>query len=153
MITRAPGPGLVRCTLTLEAVDVELLDRLARLEGLNRSQEVRGMLAQMRPVIRATVEAFEAALAQREKLEKVAAEAAAGELQAILPDVQRMQGQYLGVLARLEGEAAAAAARDEQDPRASNHGGHTPTPTDNPTTSDAGSAGPASGESDGPAGS
>lgn len=113
--------GVARVTVALDPVDVELLDRLAKLEGSNRSAELRGILAQMRPVIRATVEAFEAALRARDQLDQAAAQATVTELEAIMPDVQRLQNVYLGAVARLEGEAAAA----EQNPRPSNHGGHT----------------------------
>lgn len=114
--------ALSRVTVTLDAVDVELIDRLAAVEGSNRSAELRSILGQMRPVLRATVEAFEAALRARDMLDHAAAEASVTELEAILPDVQRLQNVYLGAVARLEGEAAAA----QHDPRPSNHGGHTP---------------------------
>lgn len=127
--------GVARVTVALDPVDVDLLDRLARLEGSNRSAELRGILAQLRPVLRGTVEAFEAALRARDNLTAAAAAAKASELQAIAPDVEKLQNSYLGILARLEGEAAAA----EHDPRASNHGGHTPTPPTNPTPPESGS--------------
>ena len=116
---------LVRVTLTLPRVDVDLLDRLGRLEGLNRSAELRSILVQFRPMLRQTVEAFEAAAQARDLLTSEAAQAKVSELERLLPEAQRVQDAYLGFMARLEGESAAAAAAD---PRPSNHGGHTPTP-------------------------
>lgn len=126
-----PG-SLIRVTVTLEAADVELLDRLAELEGLNRSAELRGLLAQLRPMIRQTVEAFSAAHRYRETLDRAAADVPIGQLEELLPEVERLQAAYLGALARIEGLAAASAAHAGEDPRPSNHGGHTPTPTPPP---------------------
>ena len=112
MITSTKQPGLVRVTLTLDPVDVDLLDRLARLEGQNRSQEMRGVLGQLRPVLVATVEAFEAALVQRDKFDEVAATAAISGLEELLPEVEELARRYMGAMSRLEGSAAAAAAED-----------------------------------------
>ncbi len=124
---------LVRVTVTLDTADVALLDRLAALEGLNRSAELRSMLAQLRPMLRATVEAFEAAASQRQAFERAASEVEVSKLQQLLPEAEKLAGAYLGALARIEGLAAAEAAAqgpdDDEDPRPSNHGGHTPTPT------------------------
>lgn len=128
MITRNEN-GLVRVTVTLDPTDVDLLDRLAALEGLNRSAELRSMLAQVRPMLRQAVEAFEAALKARDMLSDSARESNVSRLNAMLPEAQRVADSYLGFLARLEGEAAVAATLDGDDPRPSNHGGHTPTPT------------------------
>lgn len=120
--------SVARITVTIDPVDVELLDRLAALEGLNRSAELRSILAQLRPVLRQTVEAFEAALAARDYLALSAQEANVSQLQQLLPEAQRVQDSYLGLLARIEGESAVAASIGDPDPRPSNHGGHTPTP-------------------------
>ena len=125
--------GLQRVTVTLDPVDVDLLDRLGRLEGKNRSAELRFILGEARPVLKATVEAFEAAIQQRDRLQAAAASGLVQDLEDLLPEVQAMQQQYLGAMSRLEG---AAAAREAEDPRPSNHGGHTPTPTTNPTPTD-----------------
>lgn len=130
--------NLVRVSLTLDPIDVDLLDRLGKLEGLNRSAELRGMLAQLRPMLRQTVEAFEAASAARDMLTAEAAEVKVSELEQLLPEVQRVQDAYLGFMARLEGESAAASAAEGLDPRPSNHGGHTPNPTTDPTTPESG---------------
>ncbi|MDQ2647871.1 MAG: ribbon-helix-helix domain-containing protein [Myxococcota bacterium] len=123
----------MRVTVTLDTADVALLDRLAALEGLNRSAELRSMLAQLRPMLRATVEAFEAAASQRQAFERAASEVEVSKLQQLLPEAEKLAGAYLGALARIEGLAAAEAAAqgpdDDEDPRPSNHGGHTPTPT------------------------
>jgi hypothetical protein len=130
--------NLIRVSLTLDPIDVDLLDRLGRLEGLNRSAELRSMLSQLRPMLRQTVEAFEAASAARDMLTAEASHAQVSQLEALLPEVQRVQDAYLGFMARLEGESAAAEASEGLDPRRSNHGGHTPTPTTDPTTPEPG---------------
>lgn len=114
-------------TLTLDPIDVDLLDRLAALEGANRSQELRGVLQQLRPGLAATVAALEAAAAQREEFQRAAARVTVTELEAVMPDVEKAQRAYLGAMAKLEGMAAAT-----EDPRSSNHGGHTPTPPTSP---------------------
>lgn len=124
--------NLSRVTLTLDPVDVELLDRLGKLEGLNRSQEMRSIMAQFRPMLRATVEAFEQALAQREKLGEAASSASVARLQQLAPEVERMQDTYLGVMARIEGLAASEGVlADDEDPRPSNHGGQVSPPPPN----------------------
>lgn len=128
--------GMQRVTLTLDPVDVDLLDRLARLEGKNRSAELRFILGEARPVLRATVEAFEAAVQQRDQLSELARTGLVEDLQSMVPEVEAMRTQYLGAMSRLEGAAAAKQATEEPDPRPSNHGGHTPTPTTPPTTQD-----------------
>jgi len=121
--------NLVRVSLTLDPVDVELLDRLGKLEGLNRSQELRSIMAQFRPMLRATVEAFEQALEQREKLSEAAVSASVARLQELAPEVEKMQDSYLGMMARIEGLSAAHAAReDDSDPRSSNTGVTPPPP-------------------------
>ena len=135
--------SLVPVTVTLDPVDVDLLDRLAALEGVKRSAELRSILAQLRPMLRQTVEAFEAAANARDLLTAEASAVQVSQLEALLPEVQRVQEAYLGFMARLEGETAVLDARrdDESDgaaatpdPRPSNHGGHTPTPPTSPDT-------------------
>ena len=119
---------MVRVTVTLDPLDVDLLDRLAALEESNRSAELRSVLVQLRPMLKATVEAFEAAMRTRDEFSLAAAQANILELQELLPEVQRIQAVMVGSMARLEGAAAARATQpDEEDPRSSNHGGHTPT--------------------------
>lgn len=100
----------VRVSLTLDREDVRLLDRLASLVDSNRSEQVREMLASVRPMLVATVDAFERAEAQRSQLFAAVTSQTSAELDAILPDVQRITDQYLGVVARLEGFATAAEA-------------------------------------------
>jgi hypothetical protein len=133
MAEKSERAGLVRVTVTLDSADVELLDRLATLDGGNRSSELRSMLQQMRPTIRATVEAFEGAMRAQEALTAAAGSAEVSKLQQLLPEAERLQDAYLGALARIEGLAAAAGEPielpEDGDPRPSNHGGHTPTPT------------------------
>lgn len=101
---------MVRISLTLDPQDVDLIDRLGKLEGLNRSQEMRGILEHLRPMLSTTVEAFERALAQRDKFDQAAASAAVAGLEALLPEVEEMSRRYLGAMARLEGSAAVAEA-------------------------------------------
>lgn len=120
-----PQSGVLRVTVALDPVDVDLLDRLAALEGKNRSSELRGLLAQIRPMLRQTVEAFEAAFRAREQFDQAAAEATVSELQLIAPQIEQLQGQFLGMMARLEGAQAAAFA-EALEPPSSNHGGYTP---------------------------
>lgn len=116
--------GVVRVTLTLDPVDLDLIDRLAALEGSNRSAEVRSMLLQLRPLLSQTVDLFEAAERSREDFARVVAESEfMGTLEAVGPEIERIQAVLLGSMARLEGAASAA---DPEDPRRSNHGGHTP---------------------------
>jgi len=112
--------NMVRVTMTLDPIDVDLLDRLAVIEGSNRSAELRSILVHLRPVVQATVAAFEAALRTRTELGVAAAQASVLELQELVPEVERLQAFMVGSMARLEGAAAA------QGPRSSNHGGHTP---------------------------
>lgn len=116
---------ITRVTLSLDPVDVELIDRLAALMGSNRSEQMRTFLAELRPTLRQTVETLEAALRQRDDLLRVVGEADVLGLQDLLPEVERVQNAVLGAMARLEGKMAAA---EVADPRPSNHGGHTPTP-------------------------
>lgn len=112
-------------SLTLNPVDVELLDRLAELEGSNRSEEVRRMLAQVRPMMRGVVEAMEGAVRSRDALLDEVAKRGIGDLEALVPEMERIQAVALGAMARIEG---AAAAREALDPRASNTGVTPPTP-------------------------
>jgi hypothetical protein len=131
--------NMMRVTVTLDPLDVDLLDRLAKLEGETRSHELRTLLAQLRPVLRATVEAFEAASRARDQLDFAAAQATLSELQQMLPEAEKMHASYLGAAAKLEGLATAAElAHHKDDPRPSNHGGHTPTPPATPTPPEVG---------------
>lgn len=139
MITREERRNMARVTVTLDPLDVDLLDRLAVLEGQNRSYELRTLLAQLRPVLRATVEAFEAASRARDQLDTAAAQATLTELQQMLPEAERMQASYLGAVAKFEGLSTVAELEAQtDDPRHSNHGGHTPTPSTSPTPPEVG---------------
>ncbi len=131
--------NLARVTVTLDPVDVDLLDRLGKLESLSRSAELRGILAQFRPMLRQTVEAMEAVARQREAFDDTVAAASMEQLASLMPEVERLQNAYLGAFSRIEGAAAVAAAREDSDPRPSNHGGHTPTAPPSDTTSETGS--------------
>ncbi|MGZ0214359.1 MAG: hypothetical protein ACKVI4_17905 [Actinomycetales bacterium] len=113
-------------TVTLDPVDLDLLDRLAKLEGKNRSQELRGMLEGMRPMLTATVEALEAALRQRDAFDQATSALVLSEFGELLPELENLNRQYLGAMSRIEGSEA---VKRSQNPRPSNHGGHTPTPT------------------------
>lgn len=117
---------VTRVTLTLDPVDVELIDRLAALQGINRSEQMREFLASARPMIRQTVETLEAALRTRDDLLVTIGEASLAGLSELIPEIERVQGAVLGSMSRLEG---ALAVRESRDPRSSNHGGHTPTPS------------------------
>jgi hypothetical protein len=131
--------NLTRVTVTLHPQDVDLLDRLGKLEGANRSAELRGILEQFRPMLRQTVEAMEAVARQRVAFDETIAAASVEQLQALMPEVEKLQNAYLGAFARIEGAAAAAAVGEDADPRPSNHGGHTPTPPPGSATPEMGS--------------
>ena len=115
MITPSERPNLVRVSLTLDPEDVALLDRLGKLEGMNRSQEMRGIMEQLRPVLTATVEAFESAVAQREKFDQAAATAAIQGLEALEPELEHLTRQFLGAMSRIEGASTAASDGDDDD--------------------------------------
>lgn len=141
---------LTRVTLTLDSADVDLLDRLATHQGLNRSEQMRQLLGQSRAMIRQTVEVLEAAERQRDDLLETVSSAEIAGLQELLPEMQNVQGAILGAMARLEGSMAAHEAAEghsedvedvlskalgngkrrpatpKPDPRPSNHGGHKP---------------------------
>jgi len=117
MVTRNQN-NLVRVTVTLDPHDVDLLDRLAALVDSNRSEQIRDMLLSLRPMLEATVKAYESAGKSREELLKAAASATVDELAAIAPEVEQLQRQVLGMMSRLEGAAAASVA----DAPASNTG-------------------------------
>ena len=102
-----------RVTMTLDPIDVDLLDRLAALEGRNRSEELRSILEQARPILSATVSAFEAAVRQRDAFDQAAQELAVQGLLSALPEVERLAEQYMGAMARIEGAGAVAAAAAE----------------------------------------
>lgn len=100
--------GLVRVTVTLEAEDVRLLDAVARLDGQNRSAELRGLLAQVRPVLVQLVSTFEQVEAQRASLDTALVDASVSELEAIRPEMDQISRRFLGAMAKLEGHATAA---------------------------------------------
>lgn len=113
--------GVARVTVTLEQIDLELLDRLAALEGSNRSAQLRDMLASARPMLRATVDALEAANRTKQSFLNQAAEYALGDLTEMLPEVEKINKAILGAMSRIEGAAAA-------NPRGGNHGGQNVNP-------------------------
>lgn len=115
---------MLRVTVTLHPEDVDLLDRLGALEGSNRSAQLRSVLEQLRPVLTATVAAFEAAQNQRQAFDNAAALVEVSKLQQLIPEAQRLNDAFLGAISRVEGMMAA----DSADPRPSNTGvtPHTP---------------------------
>lgn len=118
MVTRNDN-GLVRVTVTLNPIDVALLDKLAGIEGKNRSAELRGMLEQFRPMIQQLVSTFEEASRQREALDQAMVSATVSELEAIMPEVEEISRRFMGAMAKLEGTAT---ARRDGDAPASNTG-------------------------------
>lgn len=147
-----------RVTLSLDEVDVDLIDRLARLQGINRSEQFRQFLGQARPMVRQTVQVMESALEQRDELLSTFSAAEIAGLEELMPEINHVQDAVLGSMARLEGRIAAhdatgteATEQDETlmqafgratdqplpprpDPRPSNHGGHTLTPPSEKST-------------------
>lgn len=128
MVRTTESPNVARVTVTLSPVDVDLLDRLSALSGTNRSHELRGILAQLRPMLRATLEALEAALRQKEQLHAAAADLRLEDLEQLLPEMERLQNAYLGTMARVEGLAAAHERFDDAEPPSSNTGVTPPPP-------------------------
>lgn len=118
---------LIRTSFTLPEEDVRLLDRLAALDDKNRSEMLRYLLEQMRPRMEQLVDILEMAKSNRDALLGEIGEATLAELDAIMPEVDRVDASVLGALSRLEGAMAAQAAEVE-DPRRSNHGGQNLTP-------------------------
>jgi len=144
---------IIRTSVTLDSVDVDLLDRLAKAQGLNRSQQLRQFLAEARPMLRQAVETLEAAMRTRDDFLQVIASTHGESMDAVLAEIEKVQNAALGSLARLEGAMAVHESKDldpderliqafgkaqgievpaKSDPRPSNHGGHTPNP---PSTS------------------
>lgn len=118
---------MLRVTVTLHPEDVDLLDRLGALEGSNRSAQLRSVLEQLRPVLSATVGAFEAAQNQRQAFDNAAALVEISKLQQLIPEAERLNNAFLGAISRVEG----LAAQDDQEPPSSNTGvtpGTTPYP-------------------------
>lgn len=116
---------LVRTSFTLPEEDVRLLDRLAGVEGKNRSETLRMLLDQIRPMLEQLVSTFEAAHASRAALLEEIAAASVEDLEVLAAEVERLDRQVVGALSRIEG---ALTAREAANPRRSNHGGYTPTP-------------------------
>ena len=110
MVTPKENRNFVRVTVTLDPIDVHLIDRLAFHEGANRSQELRGMLEQLRPMLQQLVATFDQAAEQRELLDKALVNATMSELEAIQPEVEEISRRFMGAMAKLEGHAAAASA-------------------------------------------
>lgn len=108
MVTRNEN-GLVRVTVTLEPRDVELLDKLAKFEGTNRSAELRGMLAQVRPLVGEVVRVYEEAERHRELLDQALVNASISELEVIKPEMEEISNRFLGALAKFEGHIASIA--------------------------------------------
>lgn len=106
-------------TLTFDSVDVDLLDRMAAVQGGNRSAVLREILAEFRPMFRQLVETLEAAQRQKDQfLESVGASALA-EMLALEPEVEKIQNAALGAMARAESALVALEAADlvaEVDP-------------------------------------
>jgi Arc/MetJ-type ribon-helix-helix transcriptional regulator len=143
---------LLRTSLTLPEEDVRLLDRLAALDGKNRSEMVRYLLAEMRPRITQLVDILEFALANRDALLTGIGESSMEELQLLIPEVEKIDAQIAGAMSRVEGALTASADQDQDEilmqafgraigkplppkpkasnPRRSNHGGQKLTPLD-----------------------
>lgn len=97
---------MARITVTLPPRDVALLDRMAKVQQSNRSAELRGIIELARPTIEAVVSAFESAIGQQSLMDEAIKGAAERELAQMLPELQKIQQTFLGVMARLEGAAA-----------------------------------------------
>jgi uncharacterized protein (DUF1778 family) len=101
--------NLQRLTVSITEEQRDLLDRLAALEGSSRSDVVRGILDAAVPQMRGLVGTFEKLAEQREQLGEALAEQLATDAGIVEGDLQRLQLMFSGVLAKLEGAAAAKA--------------------------------------------
>lgn len=101
--------GTVRITVTMTAEQVDLLDKLAAMEGTSRSEELRGLVQQGVPMMREIVRVFESVSSRRRDLDAAIATATRSEIQAVMPELEAISDRFLGLLARLEGASAASA--------------------------------------------
>lgn len=95
--------GIVRFTASVEPEDLDLLDRLARLDGTNRSEQLRVILSSLRPTLSATVKVLEKAERTKQNFLNQVSENALGDLNDVLPEVERISNTIIGAMARLEG--------------------------------------------------
>jgi len=107
MFIKPESEYVKRVTVALLPKHVDVLDRLAKLDDSNRSEQLRQILDSLYPTIEATVKAFEAAQAQKNEFEAKYAQIAVSDLEALRPELEKMQNAYLGAIARLEGHLAA----------------------------------------------
>lgn len=112
--------GMVRVTITLLPGDVELLDRVAALDGDTRSGLIRHMIESARPHLQNIAKAYGLLDQRRSDLEEALHSAGVKELEQIVPEVRELEAKTRGALAKLEGARAAS------DPHPSNHGGQKP---------------------------
>lgn len=105
--------GLVRrVSLSLDPEHVELLDRLAAAQHSSRSAEVRTILEAARPVLESLVTTMEAVIHQKARVDEAIRGATEREVVGLMPEIERIQQTFLGVMSRLEGQAAAAAEHE-----------------------------------------
>lgn len=102
--------AMTRITVTLQPEHVELLDRMARVKQSSRSAELRGLIEAAQPIMLSVVSAFEAAIGQQQLMDEAIRTASEQEVSALLPELQRLEQTFLGVMSRLEGAAASAPA-------------------------------------------
>lgn len=100
--------GMARVTVTLEPDQVRLLDRMAKVQQSSRSAELRSIIEAARPTLESVVQAFEGFVTQQGRMDEAIRTASERELAALLPELERIQSTFLGVMARLEGAAAVA---------------------------------------------
>jgi uncharacterized membrane protein len=89
---------------------VDLLDRLAKAQGLNRSQQLRQFLGEARPMLRQAVEALEAAMQTRDEVLKHVGSTQLERLDAVMAEIEKTSDAALGALARVESAIAAREA-------------------------------------------
>ena len=107
MIAYEAPENMRRVSLTLDPIDVDLLDRLTALGGGNRSEQIRAVLVQVRPAFRSLLAAFEAVRDEKQAFDQVAASIAeTGGLAELVDEAERLQLAFLGSTSRLEGLAA-----------------------------------------------
>jgi phage I-like protein len=110
--------------MTLPEEDIRLLDRMAALDGKNRSEMMRYLLAEMRPLMTQLIDTLDAANASRDKFMGTIATATLSEFEVLRVEAEKLDQQVVGALSRLEGAMTAKDAARAADPQAGNNGGH-----------------------------
>lgn len=119
---------LIRTSLTLPEEDVRLLDRMAAHDGKNRSEMMRSLLAELRPMMTQLIDTLDAAKANRETFMGAIGAATLSEFEVLRVEAEKLDRQVVGALSRVEGALTAREAAAAVDPQRGNHGGQKSNP-------------------------